>query len=179
MNARIIGFCLMSVVSCGGRVAPTTEVTTEAKADALISYVVGYCTGTPGRPRCGYSREDYRASPCCAPSAEMRANADTYTAYSDCTVVQTRPSDRGPTFSQSWKLTHDGCVWLKSAVTDEVVAAVDDPAACTATPLGKGAITLRDSHGHEHHKELVSHCNHATLGWLQTSFWINCVYSHQ
>src|SRR5437762_165358 len=80
-KTRIIGFCLMFVVSCGGRVAPTTEVTSEAKADALISYVVGYCTGTPGRPRCGYSREDYQASPCCAPSAEMRANADTYTAY--------------------------------------------------------------------------------------------------
>ena len=135
---------------------------------------------TPRGPVCGYSLNEYLSSPCCAPSAETRSYANAFTAYDDCTVVQS--SGMGPNksaFTQSWKLTADGCAWLKGAVTKGLLAAIDNPATCAASPLGTAAVTVRDAQGHDHHKELVAHCADPTLAWFRTSFGVNCVYSHQ
>lgn len=165
---KAIGVLLVAALalSCGGKASDSAEPI--AAKEPLVTYVVGHCAGS--------------ISPCPPSSftAEMRANAYTFTAYDDCTVVNSiSMGSKMPPFTQSWKLTASGCAWLKGAITPELLAAMDDPARCTASPLGGMAVTIRDAHGNDHHKELVCPCPDPTLAWFRTSFGINCVYSHQ
>jgi hypothetical protein len=147
--------------------------------EVLLSYTIGHCGGVRG-PRCGYSDSEYRNSPCCAPSL-VRENADTYAVYTDCTMVHTTGVGVGASghiFSESQNLSATGCIWAKSAVTKELIAAIDDPMACTDSSPGREAVDVRSADGRLHHKELVRHCEEPTLAWFRTSFVINCVYKH-
>ena len=177
MNVISRSLIVSLVLSCGGRVTASTEVGTVR--EPVATYVVGQCTGVQG-PLCGYSLSEYLSSRCCAPSAEMRSYANTFTVYDDCTVVESVGigPDR-PALMQSWRLTADGCTWSKSAVTKDLLAAIDSPTTCTASPLGTAAVTVRDAQGRDHHKELVAHCADPTLAWFRSAFGVNCIYSHQ
>src|SRR5450432_3980653 len=135
-------------LSCGGRVSDSAEVS--STREAVVTYVVGQCGGGQG-PVCGYTLSEYLSSSCCAPSVEMRSYARTFTAYTDCAVTESIGlGPNRPSFKQSWKLTADGCAWLKGAVTKDLLAAIDDPTTCTASPLGFAGITVRDTQGHDH-----------------------------
>jgi hypothetical protein len=81
-------------------------------------------------------------------------------------------------FSESQNLSATGCIWVKSAVTKELLAAVDDPTLCTDSSPGSEAVDIRSADGRLHHKELVRHCEEPALAWFRTSFFMNCLYKH-
>jgi len=81
-----------------------------------------------------------------------------------------------PGISETVKLSVSACTWAKNSVTQDLVAAIDDPVSCADSAPGVEAIDAWAVDGRQHHKDLVRPCSQPALAWFRTGFAMNCVY---